>query len=249
MTNKSIFNWSGGKDSALALYYALQDDRFQIEKLLTNVNSAFGRVSMHGVREVLLEQQAASIGIPLHKLRLPEQPTMKEYNTLMETTMQAFRRQDFTQALFGDIFLEDLKKYREDHLVEVGFTAHFPLWQQDTSVLIRDFLALGFKAIVVCVKAELLDKSFVGRLIDDDFLKDLPAGVDPCGENGEFHTFVYKGPIFRQPIAFNVGEKVFRAYKAPASNDTDERCSPGDAQPVADMGFWFCDLLPGSLSL
>lgn len=244
MRNKSIFNWSGGKDSALALYHTLQDERFHIEKLLTNVNSAFGRISMHGVREALLEQQAASIGIPLHKIQLPEQPTMAAYNTLMESTMKTFKQQAFTHAVFGDIFLEDLKKYREDRLVEVGLATHFPLWQRNTSALIREFLELDFKTIVVCVKAELLDESFAGRVIDEDFLKDLPTGVDPCGENGEFHTFVYDGPIFRKPIAFEVGEKVFRAYKAPKSDNADDRCSPGNTQPPATMGFWFCDLLP-----
>lgn len=244
MTRKAIFNWSGGKDSALALYYALQDQYFHIERLLTNVNSTFGRVSMHGVREVLLEQQASSIGIPLHKLQLPEQPSMEEYNTMMKQTMTGFAQEGFAHAFFGDIFLEDLKKYREDRLAQIGFTAHFPIWQRDTTDLIREFLDLGFKTILVCVKSELLDKSFAGRVIDEDFLKDLPKGIDSCGEHGEFHTFVFDGPIFQQPIAFNVGETVYREYRAPQTAHTNDPCQPGSHKKAASMGFWFCDLIP-----
>lgn len=239
MAHKTIFNWSGGKDSALALYHLRQDPNYQVDRLLTSVNSRYGRVSMHGVRERLLEAQAKSLGIPLQKLLLPEQPGMEEYNQLMASTMAGLKEEGFTHSVFGDIFLEDLKNYREERLASQGFQAYFPLWKRDTRELLHEFLDLGFKTIVVCIKSELLDKSFAGRVIDRDFLKDLPQNVDPCGERGEFHTFVFDGPIFRKPISFAVGEQVYREYEAPrSSKDTTD----GTVAPA--MGFWFCDLLP-----
>ncbi len=241
MRKKAIFNWSGGKDSALALHQVLQDDNYEIGKLLTSVNAHHNRVSMHGVRETLLEQQADSIGIPLEKLQLPENPDMDHYNQMMHSMMGKLRNEGYTHSVFGDIFLEDLRQYREERLAQQGFLAHFPIWKQDTSALIRQFLKLGFKTILVCIKSELLDKSFAGRVIDEQFLKDLPENVDPCGENGEFHTFVFDGPIFRHPIPFEIGEKVYREYKAPKSKKKDDET----VERQAAMGFWFCDLLPG----
>jgi len=237
---KSFFNWSGGKDSALALYYAMQDKACSIEQLLTTVNKKYRRVSMHGVREDLVEKQAKAIGLPLQKLLLNEQPSMAEYEASMTHELMRLKRRGFTHAVFGDIFLEDLRKYREDRLSELGFQAIFPLWKRDTTCLVHEFLELGFKTIVVCTKAEVLDESFVGRVIDRDFLKDLPSGVDPCGENGEFHSFVYDGPIFRQPVSFSIGEKVFRQYDAP--KDTKDNCFSDQSSGPA-MGFWFCDLV------
>lgn len=239
--SKSFFNWSGGKDSALALYLLLQDERFSMELLLTNVNKAYRRVSMHGVREELIDEQAKAIGLPLHKLLLSEQPSMAEYEASMLQTLTDLKQKAFTHAVFGDIFLEDLKKYRETRLSELGLSAVFPLWKRDTKELVHEFIDLGFKTIVVCTKAELLDEGWVGRVIDKDFLNDLPDGVDPCGENGEFHSFVFDGPIFRQPVPFTIGEKVFREYQAP-KNDQDDCYSNPPLQ--ASMGFWFCDLLP-----
>ncbi|MDN5212215.1 diphthine--ammonia ligase [Fulvivirgaceae bacterium BMA12] len=241
MRKKAIFNWSGGKDSALALHQVLQGDEYEVGKLLTSVNTHHKRVSMHGVRETLLEQQAASIGIPLEKLQLPENPDMDHYNKMMHDIMFKLRKEGFTHSVFGDIFLEDLRQYREERLAQQGFSAHFPIWKQDTKALIRQFLALGFKTVLVCIKSALLDKSFAGRIIDEQFLKDLPENVDPCGENGEFHTFVFDGPIFRHPIPFEIGEKVYREYEAPKSKNKDDKT----AEPQAPMGFWFCDLLPG----
>lgn len=237
MAIKTIFNWSGGKDSALALYHLQQDQQYAIERLLTSISSTYGRVSMHGVRESLLEAQAKSIGLPLQKLWLPEQPSMEEYNQLMATTLAALKDEGFTHSVFGDIFLEDLKKYREEQLALQGFSAHFPLWKRDTRELLLEFLDLGFKTILVCIKSELLDKGFAGRIIDRDFLKDLPKEVDPCGERGEFHTFVFDGPIFREPISFSLGEVVYREYDTPKAADGTKAASPA-------MGFWFCDLLP-----
>jgi len=242
MAYKSFFNWSGGKDSALALYHALNDDKYSVERLSTNVNNQYRRVSMHGVREELVELQAFSIGIPLQKIVLPDQPSMVEYEAQMMQTMVQMQKEGFTHNLFGDIFLEDLKTYRETQLATAQMNAVFPLWKRDTTQLVHEFIELGFKTVVVCVKAELLDKSFAGRIIDKDFLKDLPPNVDPCGENGEFHTFVFDGPIFKNRIAFKTGEKVFREYKAPASKN-DSRFAAQPLTPLA-MGFWFCDLLP-----
>ena len=242
MAYKSFFNWSGGKDSSLALYHALKDSRYNIKKLLTNVNNQYRRVSMHGVREALLEDQAAAIGIPLQKCILPDQPSMVEYEEHLMQMMHQLHEEEFTHSIFGDIFLEDLKIYREKQLAKVNMTAVFPLWKRDTTELMHEFLDLGFKTIVVCIKAELLDKSFAGRIIDKEFLKDLPPNVDPCGENGEFHTFVFDGPIFKNPIAFEIGEKVFREYTAP-TNSTD-MCFTNQPSTPTSMGFWFCDLLP-----
>ena len=239
---KTYFNWSGGKDSALAMYHALQNPDYRIEKLVTSVNSTYDRISMHGVRSVLLEQQAAALHLPLEKLLMADQPTMTEYNAAMAKITGELKENGFTHAVFGDIFLEDLRKYREDRLAEQGITAYFPLWKRDTTELIHEFIDLGFKTITVCVKAALLDESFAGRIIDKDFLKDLPANVDPCGENGEFHSFVFDGPIFKEPIPFLTGEKVFRQYQAPKTKE--DSCSFNDRPASPDMGFWFCNLLP-----
>jgi uncharacterized protein (TIGR00290 family) len=241
MAYKSFFNWSGGKDSSLALYHALKDKSYSVERLLTSVNKQYKRVSMHGVREELLEQQAAAIGIPLQKLVLPDQPSMIEYEDQMMQTMRQLQEEKFTHSVFGDIFLEDLKAYREAQLAKVQLTAVFPLWKKDTVNLIHEFIDLGFKTVVVCVKAGLLDESFAGRIIDKDFLKDLPPGVDPCGENGEFHTFVFDGPVFKKPVSYKTGETVFREYQAPANRK--DKCFTGQPLTLSSMGFWFCDLL------
>lgn len=240
---KSFFNWSGGKDSALALYHAQKSGQYSIERLLTNINEIVRRISMHGVRVELLDEQAKMLGIPLQKMLLTEQPGMQAYEAQLMSTMKQLQGEQFTHSLFGDIFLEDLRAYRETQLARVQMNAVFPLWKRDTKELMHEFLDLGFKTIAVCVKAELLDESFAGRIIDKDFLKDLPPNVDPCGENGEFHTFVFDGPIFKNPIACKTGEKVFKEYKAPAS-DNDNCFIEHPVQP-SSMGFWFCDLLPG----
>ncbi len=237
---KSFFNWSGGKDSALALHYTMQTGT-GVQKLLTNINAVHNRISMHGVRRSLLEAQAKAIGLPLDTIELPEQPSMKDYENAVLQKLTALKCEGFTSAAFGDIFLEDLKQYRETQLTSVGFEAIFPIWKRNTTELMHEFIDLGFKTIVVCTKAEVLDESFAGRVIDRDFLKDIPAHVDPCGENGEFHTFVYDGPIFQKPVEFTIGEKVFREYIAP--KDNKDQCFT--LQPLnVNMGFWFCDLLP-----
>lgn len=239
MAHKSFFNWSGGKDSSLALYHLLNDKKYSVEKLLTNISGGYHRISMHGVREELVEQQAAAIGIPLQKLVLPEQPSMMEYEKWMLATMKQLQHEKFTHSVFGDIFLEDLKVYRETQLAKVGMTAVFPLWKRDTTELMHEFIDLGFKTIVVCVNEKYLDKSFCGRIIDKDFIKDLPENVDVCGENGEFHTFVFDGPIFKKPVAFTKGEIVYRKYDTPKT--AGDNCFTKD-EPT-QYGFYFCDLL------
>lgn len=199
---KAIFNWSGGKDSSLALYKSLQSNEYEISYLLTTVSSGPKRIIQHGVREELLDLQADSIGIPLYKLFLPENPDMDTYNSLIKETLIKFKEKNIHTGIFGDIFLEDLRKYREEKLAEVNVKADFPIWKISSSDLIKEFINLGFKAVVVCVNENNLDKSFAGREIDTDFVNDLPADVDPCGENGEYHSFVYDGPIFKKPVVF-----------------------------------------------
>lgn len=205
----SFFNWSGGKDSTLALHYILESEDYELRYLLTTVNEAYNRVSMHGVREDLLITQASSIGIPLYQVRLPDSPEMAVYEETMQKHLLSMRSFGINHAIFGDIFLEDLRIYRETQLAELSIEAVFPLWKKDTTAIINEFLTLGYKTIVVCAKEGLED--LCGRVIDSSFLADLPPGVDPCGENGEFHTFVFDGPIFSQPIDFSLGEKVLRS--------------------------------------
>jgi uncharacterized protein (TIGR00290 family) len=238
LKEKAYMNWSGGKDSALALHQVLSDPSYDVRCLLTNLNATHNRISMHGVRRELLEQQAIAIGLPLETVELPEQPGMADYETIMALKANELKQRGFTKAVFGDIFLEDLKKYREEKLAPLGITCRFPLWQHDTVSLMREFIALGFKAIVVCVNRQYLDESFCGRQLDEAFLNDLPAGVDPCGENGEYHSFVYDGPIFSRSVNFTRGKLITRRYPAPANTTTsDDRMD----QP-AHYDFYFRDL-------
>jgi uncharacterized protein (TIGR00290 family) len=225
---KTYFNWSSGKDAALALYYVQQEGNFNVERLLTSVNMVHNRVSMHGLRRSLLIQQVAAIGIPGTTIELPEEPSMEEYESGMRHAVEALMCEKFTCAAYGDIFLEDLRTWRENQLAPYEIKTVFPLWKKDTRNLVKEFMRLGFKAITVCVDAHKLDVSFAGRIIDENFLRDLPEGVDPCGENGEFHTFCFDGPIFSKPVPFTRGEKIYREYRGPGNENS---------------GFWFCDLI------
>ncbi|WBX99213.1 diphthine--ammonia ligase [Chryseobacterium gambrini] len=234
MKPKAIFNWSSGKDSALALYKILKEEKFEVTSMLTSINKEFQRISIHGVHVSLLEKQAESLGFPLIKMELPKEPTMEEYRELMSKTMNDLKSQGITHSIFGDIFLEDLKKYREDQLRSIGMEGVFPLWKINTADLIREFLDLGFKTIVTCVNETYLDKSFAGRIIDEDFIKDLPENVDVCGENGEFHTFTFNGPLFKNPVEFEIGEIVKKTYPKPKS---------GEDSKDDEYVFWFCDLI------
>jgi uncharacterized protein (TIGR00290 family) len=239
---KAFMNWSGGKDSALALWHARLQD-INVQALLTSVNHVHDRISMHGVRRSLLQAQATSLQLPLHTIELPEQPDMKEYEEKVSIVCDSFKKDGFSHAIFGDIFLQGLRDYRETQLARKNIKVIFPIWKIDSKDLVDEFISLGFKAVIVCVNTKFLDKSFCGRLIDQSFVNDLPSAVDPCGENGEFHSFVFDGPIFRSPIEFNKGEIVYKEYKAPL--DENRECHT-TRHPVT--GFHFIDLLPASTS-
>lgn len=232
-------NWSGGKDSALAFYKAKQAG-ISVDALVTSVNTFTDRVSMHGVRRELLQQQASTIGLPLHTIELPEMPGMQVYEEAIHAKHGALKVIGFTHGIFGDVFLEDLKAYRETLLTKDGLQCLFPLWQMKSLDVVEQFINAGFQAIVVCVNSAFLDESFCGRKLDKTFLADLPPAVDPCGENGEFHTFVFDGPAFSHPIRFTKGEIVFKSYPAPAIAQDDECFTT----PKAEAGFYFIDLLP-----
>lgn len=245
MKPKAIFNWSGGKESALCLYKILQEREYDVLTLLTSVSEKYQRISMHGVRVELLHEQAESIGLPLVKMEVPDMPTMEAYEKAMTHILLDIKKRGATVSVFGDIFLEDLRKYREEKLALVNLIGVFPLWKRSTKELINEFIDLGFKTILTCVNEKYLDKSFAGRIIDRNFLKDLPADVDPCGENGEFHTFVFDGPVFKKPVSFTVGEIVYRKYEAPQSTSPDA-CN--NNSPF-NTGFWYCDLLPKNVTV
>jgi len=170
---------------------------------------------MHGLRRELMLSQVAALGLPCTTLELPESPDMKEYEAEMNRVMSSFKNDGFSVSAFGDIFLEDLRRYREEKLAAAGFAAVFPLWKRDTRELMHEFIDLGFRAVVVCVNLRHLGEDFAGRELDRSFLADLPTNVDPCGENGEFHTFCYAGPIFQKSIDFVRGEIVIREYPSP----------------------------------
>jgi len=230
--NKAIFNWSGGKDSSLCLHKVLSDNLFNIQYLLTTLNGQNNRVSMHGVSENLLDLQSKSIGIPLKKIYLPETPSMGEYDCIITDFLLKAKSDNIHTSIFGDIFLEDLREYREKQLAKLNFEAVFPLWKRDTKEIAQEFIDLGFKTIITSVDGRYLDKSFAGRIYDESFLKDLPQNVDFCGENGEFHSFVFDGPIFKNPIPFEKGEIVYKEYKSHSKDNPDEK-----------FGFWYCDLI------
>ena len=211
--------FSGGKDSALALRALQLSGRYRIEALVTTVTDAYDRVSMHGVRRALVRDQAAAIGIPLIEVVVPPQSSNKIYERAMEEAFDRLHGDGIRRVAFGDIFLEDLREYRERQLAASGLECLFPIWRQPTAALARSFIRDRFKAVAVCIDPAVLDASFAGRSFDAGFLAELPEGVDPCGENGEFHTFVWDGPILPRPIPVTRGDVVERD------------------------GFVFCDLL------
>jgi uncharacterized protein (TIGR00290 family) len=236
---RSIFNWSGGKDSALCLYHCLNNKDIEIKYLLTTLSEKHKRISMHGVRKELLHLQAKNIGIEMKEVYLPEAASLEIYDVIMKKAFDGFTGEGIEYSIFGDIFLEDLKKYREEKLAEVRMKGLFPLWKRSSTDILKEFMALGFKTVIVCVNEKYLDKSFAGRVIDKDFLNDLPANVDPCGENGEFHTFVFDGPIFKKKIDYKAGELVRREYKV---NKDDSNESDNDKKEQ-DSVFWYRDIL------
>lgn len=220
MKERILFCWSGGKDSTLALAELLRASDCEVAALLTTVTEDYDRISMHGVRRTLLEAQAAALGLPLQIVLIPTGCSNEIYEARMKAALESFLERGIRRAAFGDLFLADVREYRERNLARVGMEAIFPLWQRDTRELAHEFITRGFRAVLTCVDTRKLDASFSGRFFDAQLLADLPPQVDPCGENGEFHSFVFDGSIFRQPVAFSHGERVVRE------------------------GYAFCDLLP-----
>lgn len=201
----------------------MKSDQCEVVALLTTLTREYDRVSMHGVRSALLEAQAESLGLRLEKVFISRTGSNEEYESAMREVLTRFSEQGVREVAFGDLFLEEVRQYRENNLSRVGMKAVFPLWNKDTTRLARAFIDLGFKAVITCVDGEVLDGAFAGRTYDEAFLSDLPNGVDPCGENGEFHSFVYDGPPFRDPVSQTLGEIVLR-----------------------DNRFHYCDVLPRS---
>jgi len=217
-TKAVLFCWSGGKDSAMALSVLRQQKELRVAALLTSVTEGYERISMHGVRRELLLRQAEALGLPLQEVRIPPQCVNPVYEARMREALLAQKTAVVRCVAFGDIFLQDLREYRERNLAHVEMNAIFPIWKRETRELAQEFCALGFRAVAVCIDSKKLSREFAGREVDESFFNDLPGGVDPCGENGEFHTFVYDGPIFSNAIAVERGEVVERD------------------------GFYFCDL-------
>jgi uncharacterized protein (TIGR00290 family) len=221
MMRKVLLTWSGGKDSALALYELQRKHDHEILALLTTLTEEYNRISMHGIRDILLEFQVNSLSLPVERVYLSKDSCNEEYEAKMSEVLQKYLRVGVSGVVFGDIFLEDLRKYREDNLSKIGMKAIFPIWKRDTAELAYEFIDLGFKAIITCVDSHVLDRTFVGRYFDRQLLSEFPSMVDPCGENGEFHSFVFDGPIFQKSVSYIKGEVVLR----------DDR-------------FWYCDLIP-----
>lgn len=221
MTENIIVSWSGGKDSCMALYETLKTGQYEVEALLTTIWSDNDQVSMHGVPMALILQQAESLALPLHIIYIPQGASNQLYEMTMKDALSQYKSRGVNKVVFGDLFLEEIRDYRDSLLAQTDLSALYPIWKRDTSELIREFLDAGFKAIVTSVDSKKLDSSFAGRIIDNKFLAEFPPGIDPCGENGEFHTFVFAGPTFKEEVRFITGK-------------TDLR-----------NGLYFCEIIPG----
>jgi uncharacterized protein (TIGR00290 family) len=197
----------------MAAYHLLASQKYEIATLLTTVTEDFDRISMHGVRRDLLEQQAESLTIPLHTIMIPKDCSNEIYEARMREALGHFKARGITKIAFGDLFLHDVKQYRDERLTQAGMTGLYPIWMRDTDELVRTFIGLGFKAILACVDTQAIDASFAGRELDYQLLRDLPEDADPCGENGEYHSFVYAGPIFKKAIPCRAGERVMRTAR------------------------------------
>ncbi len=210
MPRRVLLSWSSGKDAAYALHRLRADPEVAVAGLLTTLNGAFDRVAMHGVRDALLEAQAEAAGLPLWKVPLPWPCSNEAYEAAMAEACTRAVAEGITAVAFGDLFLEEVRAYREARLAGTGLAPLFPLWGEDTARLAREMIASGLKATLVCVDPRALEARFAGRTFDGSLLAELPPGVDPCGERGEFHTFAWDGPMFRQPVAVVPGETVIR---------------------------------------
>ncbi len=229
--------WSGGKDCSYTLYQLMKDDRYEVKYLLSTVNGNFKRLSMHGVREELIDAQAKSLGLPLQKVYV-YQGNNEEYEIQMNNAFIKFKESGINTVAFGDIFLEDLRLYREQKLNSIGMNGIFPIWKRNTRLLVEDFIDKGFVSYTCCISDGLLTKNWVGRKIDKTFVEELPSTVDYCGENGEFHTFCSDGPIYKQAIRFHKGDLEYRPLLESQKNH-----SPSATEQKI-KGFWFCDLIP-----
>jgi uncharacterized protein (TIGR00290 family) len=238
MKTPIVMSWSGGKDSAIALHELLNRGEYDVVSLMTSVSEEYRRISHHGVREALLEEQARAIGIPLDKVYLPSAEshgcTNDVYEAIMSRVMNGYKARGVETVGFGDLFLEDLRAWREANLARAGMHGLFPIWKRDTSEVARDLIQLGYKAYISCAEGKV-GPGFVGRFYDEEFLGALPPGIDPCGENGEFHSFVFDGPIFERPVPVRVGEIVTRDGRYYADlllNGSSEECSAESIPPI-----------------
>jgi len=218
-----LLSWSGGKDCAMALYEFKKAKIYKVKALLTTVTQSYDRISMHGVRRTLLEKQAESLGLPLEIVFISNKVTNEEYEQNMAEVLKKHQKNGVHKVAFGDIYLDDLRKYRQEKLSAVNMEAVFPIWKRETKELAQSLCTLGFKSIITCVDTKVLNKKYVGKIIDKEFISELPSSIDSCGENGEYHSFVFDGPIFRERINFELGEKVLR-----------------------DNRFYYCDLIPNN---
>ena len=230
---KAVFNWSGGKDSAHALLRVFEEGRYEVVALLTTVNRDTQRSTMHALPVALLERQAQAIGIPLYVVDLTPKGNMEDYSSAMERAAKHFRDQGIRHFIFGDIFLHDVRSYREKQLAPLGIEVVEPLWGKSSAQVIEEFLQTDLQTIVVTTTASVLGREAIGRSIDRDFISSLPAGADPNGEHGEYHTFCYAGPIFRHAVAFRQGEPYAQSY--------DIRLEDGTTKTFA---YWFSNVEP-----
>lgn len=233
---KTVFNWSSGKDSAMALYKLQKSNQYNVQLLLTTISTPQERIQMHGIRKTLLLRQFQSLGLPYRIVEIPDGVDMAGYDSIMDREFKRLKDEGFEAGAFGDILLEDLRSYREARHRKFGLEAVFPLWQKPTAEVAADFLAQGFRAVVVSANAALFPSNFAGKLLDARFFDQLPAEVDFCGENGEFHTFCYAGPVFQMPVLFKKGAVVLEEYPAPAGVKSG-------LMENGKLGFWFRDLL------
>lgn len=228
---KLFLNWSSGKDAAYTLYLLQQEGYYEVDRLLTTINSSTNRISLHGLSKELLIEQASAIELLLDIISFKADFDAEAYAKMMQTEMVRLKQLGYNHAAFGDIFLEDLRAYREKQLNNHQIQTVFPLWKKDTKQQLKDFISAGFKAVVVSANAKWFGSDFVGKEIDERFLNCLPNEVDPCGENGEFHTFCYDGPIFKRPVKFHITDILIKTY--PPFDSSDE-----------DIEFWFAELIP-----
>ncbi len=220
MKEKVLFSWSGGKDSALALYEVQQAGRYEVVSLITTLSAENKRSFMNNVKVELLERQAQSMGLSIEKVFVSEKDSQKDYKSQMRKVLRRYLSKGVRTVVFGDIFLEDLRRQRQNNLAKLKMKAIFPLWKKDTNRLARTIIRLGFKTIITCTDRSILSGNFTGREFDESFLSELPSNIDACGENGEFHTFVYDGPIFHKKVHFTKGKVI-----------------------IKDKNFHYCDLI------